>query len=718
MAHGFVKNHVWVAALAGVLIAAALPAHAQVPLQLSRDQPVLLQARELGYDRDAAVVIAVGDVEVVQGETVLLADRLTYNQNTNVVQAGGNVSVAQADGNVYFAESVTLQDDMKAGVVKNFRARLSDNSLFAAREARKVDDHTTELTKAVYSPCKLCKGEDGSGKPPLWQVKAGHVTYDEAEQRIFYNDAYFEVYGLPVFYTPYFSHPTPDAKHKTGILTPEYSNSGSLGTMVKVPFYAALAPNMDTTITPIYLSKEASVMEMEFRHLTEAGQYKFRGSITYPDKRDDLGQVIPDKNEMRGHIEGKGHFALNETFSAGFDFKRTTDDTYLRRYRYGYEDTLTSRAYVEGLKGRNYAIAEGLAFQGLSVDDDPDRSPIVMPMFDVHAETNPMFLNSRFLVDANAMILTRDLGSESKRVSLTGGWKVPYVTQSGHVFEFVSSVRADAYSVSDVSLGNTTYEGSQYRVIPQVELGWRYPMSRPMEGGGSLLVEPVVRAIASPSRDPSGKIPNEDSQGLEFSDLNLFSANRSPGIDDLETGPRIYYGVRSQMEIDPRKRVQLTVGQNYQQNNDNLFPLTNERDDHYSDVVGRLAVTYDAFDIAYRFKLDAEDMQMTHNEVNSWLNWSPVRFNLNYTYSVEEPFVEDHEEVSGGVAADVHENWTLVTGGRRDMRGSAMLDASASLIYHNECVNVTTRLAREYTRDRDIEPETSVSVRVGLKNME
>ena len=34
----------------------------------------------------------------------------------------------------HFAEDVELKDDLKNGVVQNFRARLKDNSVFAARE--------------------------------------------------------------------------------------------------------------------------------------------------------------------------------------------------------------------------------------------------------------------------------------------------------------------------------------------------------------------------------------------------------------------------------------------------------------------------------------------------------------------------------------------------------------------------------------------------------
>ncbi len=717
----------WVAAVAGaVLFACAGTSHAMTDtsLQLNKNDPVLLEAKQMGYDKVNAIVIAQGDVEIVQNDYIVRADQVTYNQNTSVVRAIGNVSVMQPDGNVYFAEDVELQDKLKAGVVQNFRARLADNSVFAAREGRRINENVTEMNKAVYSPCKLCEGKDGKDpKPPQWQIKAEHVKVDETEQNVTYRNAFFEVYGIPIAYTPYFSHPTPNADNKSGLLTPEYGHTTNLGTTVQVPVYLSVAPNMDMTLTPMYTTEEGTVLSAEWRHLTERGFYQLRGSGTYPDKRSDTGETIAGKNEFRGHIEGDGRLSISEDFAWGFNFKRTTDDTYLRRYRFGDEDLLTSRLYAEGLRDRNYAIVQALAFQGLKVGDDPDRSPLIVPMLDTRLETEPLWMGSRFTLDGNALVLTREEGSETRRVGLIGGWKLPFVTAGGHVLEAKASVRAEGIDVQEnfisTSGGVRRVDGNQSRVVPEVEIGWRYPLIRRFSGGESLTLEPIVKAMASPSRTPSNKIPNEDSQVREFSDINLFSNNRFAGWDDLETGPRVVYGVRSQLVMDPTKRVQMMVGQTYQTNEDNAYPLTENPDNHFSDLVGELGLAYDALDLSYRFKLDKDDWDMQKNEVNAVLGWNPVSFGVNYVHVNDEPFSSDFEDLSGFTNIRMTEHWSLSGSARRDMRRKGgMIHSAGALTYSNECVTVMARLAKEYTRDRDIEPDTSFTVRVGLKNLE
>ena len=70
----------------------------------SEDQPVLLSADEVSYDRDLGVVTARGHVELSQGERILLADTLTYNERTGTVVASGNVSLLEPTGDIAFAD--------------------------------------------------------------------------------------------------------------------------------------------------------------------------------------------------------------------------------------------------------------------------------------------------------------------------------------------------------------------------------------------------------------------------------------------------------------------------------------------------------------------------------------------------------------------------------------------------------------------------------------
>ncbi len=52
------------------------------PTEPGRETPALFKADNVRHDRELGVVIATGNVEVTHGERILLADSLTYKQQT------------------------------------------------------------------------------------------------------------------------------------------------------------------------------------------------------------------------------------------------------------------------------------------------------------------------------------------------------------------------------------------------------------------------------------------------------------------------------------------------------------------------------------------------------------------------------------------------------------------------------------------------------------
>src|SRR3546814_16836174 len=107
----------------------------------------------------------------------------------------------------------------------------------------------------------------------------------------------------------------------------------------------------------------------------------------------------------------------------------SSDLTYLRAYDFDDSRTLESEAFLEGLKGRNYAAVRGLAYQGLRRDDHNNEFPIVAPLADYNFVSEPGVLlpGGQYNVDANLMALSRIEGRDSRRLrseerSVGKGW--------------------------------------------------------------------------------------------------------------------------------------------------------------------------------------------------------------------------------------------------------------------------------------------------------
>ena len=255
---------VWIAGIGmlALLAAAGTPAWAQ-------SAPILFRADDITYDRASGVVTARGNIEISVEDRILVADRVAYAERTGVITASGNVAVLQPNGDVFFADDVTLTEDLRAGVLSGFRALLGEHARVAAVGAERRDGNLTTMTRAAFTACKPC--EDDPTRPPLWQIKAFEVVHDERRKRIEYKDVVLEFLGVPVAYTPYFAHTDPRVTRRSGLLAPTYGSSSQRGLHLQLPFYFDFAPHRDATIAPIVTTKEGGLGTGEYRARTADG---------------------------------------------------------------------------------------------------------------------------------------------------------------------------------------------------------------------------------------------------------------------------------------------------------------------------------------------------------------------------------------------------------------------------------------------------------------
>lgn len=693
-------------------------AYARQPDQDSGEamqEDIFMSADELAYDQKNDIVVARGNVELVQNKRVLHAKRIYYYQTQGVVKASGDIVLLQEDGNVLFADDIVLDQQLSKGVVRTFRARLKDNSAFAAAEARRINEQRTVLTNAVYSPCKICR--DDPDDEPLWQLKADEITIDEGKQRVSYNNPRFELWGNTVLYAPYFSHPTPGADRTSGFLTPEYNQSSNLGASVRAPYYFNIAPNQDATITPWLTSEEGPVLLGEYRKLTEDGQFSFRGSATYPEARDNTTGQMTDGREFRGHIFADGQSRINDEWQWGFNINRASDDTYLRRYDFGNFETLLSRGYAEQVDGRNHMMLEGLTFQRLDQVSDQDRDPFVIPSLHVHRETDPLAFQGRVTFDANALALGRQEGEQYRRVSASTSYRVPYVTEGGHIFAADIGVRGDAYDQEDLTLrSGQQAEGVEQRVIPHAALSWRYPLMKQVSRA-RLTVEPMVKMVATTTGNNTASIANEDSQVPELSELNLFENNRFAGLDQVEEGTRLIAGVNMQATLSGGDVLSAMVGQEVQLNGENPFPVSDDPGSDASDIVGRVGYNGSDTSLDARYRADATASTLRRAELRASHHFGRGNISTDYILINDDERLDDREDITASLGVQPWPGLNLRSYGRRDLLNENMITAGVGATYHYDCITLFTDFSRNFTRDRDLEPDTSLTVGLALKNL-
>jgi LPS-assembly protein len=170
-------------------------------------KPMNVQGDQLIYDTNGNRVIARGNVEIYYNDYILTADEVIYDQNAGTLTAVGNVTLKEPQGNIIRADRYTLTDDFRDGFVQSLSIVTKDDTRISADRAIRRDGNVTEFRNGRFTPCK----SDG-GTPPLWCLSAANIIHDKAAATITYQDAYFEVFGQPIIYLPYFQHADPSVR--------------------------------------------------------------------------------------------------------------------------------------------------------------------------------------------------------------------------------------------------------------------------------------------------------------------------------------------------------------------------------------------------------------------------------------------------------------------------------------------------------------------------
>lgn len=668
--------------------------------QGDRESPVTFTADEVEFDQDRNLVIARGSVEAWQNERILRTDTFTYNRNTGIAIAEGNVQLLEPDGQVSYADRAELTGDMRNGIVEGLKARLAQNGRMVAMGGRRTDGTITDMARVVYSSCDLC--EDDPEAPPLWQLRARLATHDREAQRLRYRDATLQMGGWPVLYTPYLSHPDPSIPRSSGFLTPTLGTTRFLGPFVTLPYYWAIDDHQDLTLSPTFSANQNPALGASYRRRFNSGTISATGSIG------DLGggSIPEDERGWGGHIFSSAQFSLDENWRAGLNVNRATSQTYLRAYRYPSPRQLTSDVYLEGFWGaEGYARVDSRIYQSLNEDDDTSVIPIVMPSITADYAFPRDAWGGYLTVDTRNYVLTRSEGVDSRRLASRITYDLPRHDRFGGIWTVRGQADLIGRSADNLNLGPvySGYETSLNEVNANVRvaLDWRMPFVRSAGSYGTQLIEPRVQLVTGPSTGRQYDIPNEDSLDFEFTDANLFALNRFTGRDRLEGGTRVDAALRGAWMFPNGGQVEVFGGRSFRASEEHVFYTGSGLEDQASDWVGRVRVSPVSWlDLTVRGRFDGETFASRLTETSARVGLGPVSVSAGYLFTTPNPALTntpnlDRREVTGGISAQLGPYWRLGAAGRYDVENSKPVSAGLNLVYEDECLVFTT----SYTRD-------------------
>lgn len=735
-----------------------------VKKNIDTTKPMNVQGDQLIYDTNGNRVIARGNVEIFYNDYILTADEVVYDQNAGTLTAVGNVTLKEPQGNVIRADRYTLTDDFRDGFVQSLSVITADDTRISADRATRREGNVTEFKNGRFTPCK----SDG-GTPPLWCLSAASVVHDKQAATISYQDAYFEIFGQPVLYLPYFQHADPSVKRKSGFLAPVIGQSTNLGFITGMPYYFALSPNFDFTFSPLYMSKQGVLWQGEWRHRLANGQYSVElagidqnagdlpltGSYT-PADRDKL-------DGWRGSLKTRGLFSLSSWWKFGWDVTLESDDQFRRFYRLD-SILLTDRVnqvFLTGQSDRNYFSARLYQFGGLLLDDTDVTESYAHPIIDYNYIFNDPVLGGELKWDTNFLSFTRSDGALEQlpastplsrdqninRLTTELKWRRKLTDAIGITYTPFANLRGDAYqfdnftdptSVKVDASGNVTEadtinSDTTFRGIAAGGATVSYPWVA-NTSNASHVIEPIGQIIARQASVTQRELPDEDARSLVFDDTNLFEVNKFSGYDRTEMGTRANVGVQYTFQRNDGGYARFLAGQSYQLSGDNVYanpgldtdgePLYNpssgleHRKSDY--VLGAYIAPTDAFRLIAQTRFAQDDLSVQRENLGAQILYGPLFAQATYAYTAADPYDPDITEQQDIVAAlmlRLTDNWSIGAGIRYDIDANAVRQDSFQLKYADECFVLTATYQELNYNSATIDDDRSLMLRFELKHL-
>ncbi|GLX79135.1 LPS-assembly protein LptD [Thalassotalea insulae] len=617
-----------------------------------------------------------GGVTLLKKDHTVVADEIEINQLTSFVNAQGNIHF-QNQGVDIFASQLKASKELRATVLTDSAYQLANNPGHGQAGTIAVTANgTLSLVDSSFTTCY--------GEVPDWQLQASEINISMTENHGEAYNARFKLFGVPVLYIPYFSFPV-NNERKSGFLYPKLSTSSRSGLTVELPFYWNIAPNMDATLTPRYMSKRGVQLLSEFRYLSGLQQGAI--NIEYLNKDDEL----KNSNDARylARLQHIGTFSDN--FRAYVDYTTISDDNYL--VDINSEQYNSNDAYL-------YQIAELAYFkenwqakillQDFEVLGNHQTSYKTLPHIEFKSFQPLSFLNGRFDIYSEITRFQSDNLAlpEADRYHIEAGTIFPYSTPAWFFNSEFKLLQTNYYQKRIAN--HSQLEKNVSRTLPKIRFHGGVNFDRPMRFGKrdyTQTLEPQLQYLYIPDEEQNN-IALYDTTSLQDDYNGLFRDKRFSGLDRIAQANQYSWGLTSRILNPLSEEVfRMSVGRIVYLNNSNS-PLNNEQ----SINTDESALATEVFmqinrhwqfsgDIQYNTKNNSTNKSQSTLDYLFDKNRS-IQLNHRYTRNVSGTSLE---QVSLLANLAINKDWQFVGRLTQDLQKKRSLESYVGLQYQSCC---------------------------------
>ena len=553
------------------------------------------------------------------------------------------------------------------------------------------DKKETKIFKVAFTTCNT-----ENKNCPDWELQSEEFVHDKKNKVFEYKNSWLKIFDKKIFYFPFFSHPDPTVKRKSGFLVPVYGSSNNLGSWVNIPYYKVINEEKDITFNPRIYADDKFILQSEYRQAFENSNLVSDFSFNN------------DGKNTNTHIFAKVDGNLNSKTEFDFRYQDVSNDNYLKIHSLSSssnlienESLLTTQLNVSNTidvdtqLDTNFTVYEDLSKK------ESDRFQYILPNFTLTKNIpipdsyngNFQFVSSGFQknYDTNKYesLLINDFLFESNKVILGPG--------------LLSNYDVLIKNFNSYTENSSSYtEKEEYEVFGSLLLKSSFPLKKVNEYSKNYL-KPIIALRYSPN-----DTKNISDKDVRIDYNNIFSLNRIGNNEIVEGGKSASIGLEfEKRDLQDEKFVGFNIAHSIREKQNNNLPTKSNLTDKRSDFVGNLSyMPNDKLNFEYNFSYDKNLNSSSYDSISALLTVN--NFITNFDFISEDGEVGNNELIANSTTLKLNRQNNVQFNISKDLKNDFTEYYNLIYSYESDCLIASAEFNKKFYQDGSLMPDKSL----------
>lgn len=685
-----------------------------------------ISANKILYYKGKNIIETTGNSKYTDQNIILAGNNFSYNTKLKILKAQKNIILTDKEKNKFFFDEFQYDEIKQIGYGENIKVKTSDGSYLESNYGI-VDNKKKiiQLDNGKFTTCINIKNNKNEFCPS-WSLNSKKIYHDKNKKLITHKHAILKLNKIPVFYTPYISHPDPTVKRQSGFLPPIIKTLSNTGKTIQIPYYWAINKDKDLTFTPVYYFDEHNLYKASYRQVFKNAFFNIESGYSKGYKKlHKANRTQGARNYFFADINTQKSNIFFRDNIIKLKIQRISQENFVRVNKI---NTNLFKEDIRNLENSFHILSTGQNKQ-LSLKtgifenlDLADKKKYTYYLPDGVFSYNTRFKNVN--TNFNSYFQARKFSEDQKQSKIRNQFSFE---TNNYVFKrngISSKIRLNILN-NNIYNDNVSSEKENYNLDNYFTLAFdnNLPLAKFSNQSYQILKPRIfVKYTNGKMKDAS-----DNNKSLNYSDI--FSINRTNDLDKPEVGASAGYGidyVYSQNKINTieiKNKSSFGIGQVYRSKNESLMPNKSSLNNKSSDVSGYLK--YELF--GKKINSDLRNI----DKIDFLSNFKKNYLSINYNFNIENDFSEfvksdaaiqgtynkiftslKFEEKNNHVGSErtasinikklIKNNYYLSIDTKRNLDDSKSEYIKYGLNFENDCLITSLTFSKDFYYDKDI----------------